>query len=92
MEKKMSKNDKRLDKLNTSIETAAESEKEDILMEMNELRLENTGLKQEVSEAKAPVSKNEDLIAVLEPKIEKLQEQLDRNRLMYIEARDRIKR
>lgn len=91
-EKKMAKNDKRLEKLNSSMETAGESDKESILTEMNQLRLENTELKQEVSEARAPVSKNEDLIEILEPKIEKLQEQLDRNRLMYIEARDRIKR
>lgn len=92
MEKKLSRNDKKTERLQESLETSPEEEKEGILSEITSIRMENTALRQEISEVKAPVEKNEELIKVLEPKIAKLEETLDRNRLMYIEARDRIKR
>ena len=92
LEKNISKNDKRTDKLRLSLETAPEQEKEDILGELNEIRIKNSEYNQEIAETRAPLSKHEEIIKTLEPKIEKLEKQLNQNRLMYIEARDRIKR
>ena len=92
MEKKMEKNEKKIEKLTASMESMSEGDKESVQREINDMRLENTAMRQEIAAEKAPVSKNEEMIELLGPKIEKLEKQLDRNRLMYVEARDRIKR
>lgn len=92
LEKNISKNEKRTAKIAASLGEAAEMDKDALRNQLSELRAENATLKQSIAEEKAPVFKNEELVRTLEPKIMKLEEQLDRHRLMYIEARDRIKR
>lgn len=92
MEKSIAKNDKRTEKLSSSLESAPEEERASVQASLSDLRLENTALRQSIKEVKAPVAKYQTFINSLEPKIVSLEKQLDRNRLMYIEARDRIKR
>lgn len=92
LQRKISKNEKRIERLSSSVSTASESEKEAIRTEINQAQAENIALRQEAKEAQKPVSRSEDMIQLLEPKIAELEEKLDHNRLMFVEARDRIKR
>ncbi len=92
LEKNIGKNEKKKERLTAEFETAPEGEKENIRSELSEIKMDNMELREDISEAKAPVGKYQELVRTLEPKIVKLEEQLNRNRLMFIEARDRIKR
>ncbi len=92
LERKIAYREVRLDRTQADLNDAEDQEQKSKLLEKtNELKEEIREYKAELRSQQQPRGEQEGIIASLEPKINKMEETLARHRLMYLEARDRVK-